>query len=231
MKQNQSAANLADERTNKDKLLDAAEQLFASKGFDATTTREITREAGVPLGLMSYYFGTKKELYTEIIKRRSEEHLTDIADSLKQAKARAAGRELTFRELVLAYWRPIIAKCVGRGAGWRSYVQLLVRAASAPAASEAYIVAFPETYLGITNALIDIIREMYPDAEPADVYWVHYIMNSTMNHMVMENDRVDFVSGGLCKAEDLETILEKVATLYEGGVGSLLGKRQQAMAR
>lgn len=52
---------------SKQKILNAAIKLFAHKSFEAVSTREICREAGVNLCLISYYFGGKQELYNAII--------------------------------------------------------------------------------------------------------------------------------------------------------------------
>ena len=70
-------------QSTKERIIDAAEMLFAQQGFEGTTTRAIALKAGVPLGLMSYYFGTKGDLYSEVIMRRSAEHAADIAASLQ----------------------------------------------------------------------------------------------------------------------------------------------------
>jgi TetR/AcrR family transcriptional regulator len=44
-------------------ILCAARSLFAEKGFDGTSTREIAARAGVNKRLVFYYFGSKEELY------------------------------------------------------------------------------------------------------------------------------------------------------------------------
>ena len=46
----------------KDKILNVAKKLFAQKGFEGTTTREIVNEAGVNISLISYYFGGKENV-------------------------------------------------------------------------------------------------------------------------------------------------------------------------
>jgi AcrR family transcriptional regulator len=48
------------------RILKAATNLFAERGFDATSTMAIAEEAGVPSGLIFYYFGTKEALLDEI---------------------------------------------------------------------------------------------------------------------------------------------------------------------
>jgi len=55
-----------DENT-KEKILKVAMQLFAQKGFDGVSVREICKQADVNLCLISYYFGGKQELYNAII--------------------------------------------------------------------------------------------------------------------------------------------------------------------
>ena len=47
-------------------ILDAAKKLFAAKGFDAATVRDICAEAGANIALVSRYFGSKSELYAEV---------------------------------------------------------------------------------------------------------------------------------------------------------------------
>jgi AcrR family transcriptional regulator len=47
----------------RERILDAALQTFAEKGFDGATTRQIAGRANVPLGLLRYYFGDKLKLW------------------------------------------------------------------------------------------------------------------------------------------------------------------------
>lgn len=52
---------------SKQKILMAATKLFAKKGFDSVSVREICKEANLKLCLISYYFGGKQDLYNAII--------------------------------------------------------------------------------------------------------------------------------------------------------------------
>jgi len=51
-------------------ILDGAERLFAQNGFDATPTSAIAEAAGVPKGLLFYYFPTKAELLRALVAER-----------------------------------------------------------------------------------------------------------------------------------------------------------------
>lgn len=55
------------------KILYAAEKLFAEKGFAATSTRDIAKNAGVNVSMISYYFRSKEKLFEEIFKVRMKE--------------------------------------------------------------------------------------------------------------------------------------------------------------
>ncbi len=57
------------ERGTKAAILDAAERLFALNGFEATSVRTITAEAGANLGAVNYHFGAKDGLILAVLKR------------------------------------------------------------------------------------------------------------------------------------------------------------------
>lgn len=52
---------------NKLKILIAAGELFADLGFDATSVRKIAKHAGVTLSAINYYFGSKEQLYIDVV--------------------------------------------------------------------------------------------------------------------------------------------------------------------
>lgn len=53
-------------------LMRAAEKLFAANGFDATSIRDIAQEAGLNLSLISYYFGSKEQLFASLMEERTQ---------------------------------------------------------------------------------------------------------------------------------------------------------------
>ena len=59
-------------RPGKERILDAAEQLFAQRGFYGVSLRDITQAAGVDVALVAYHFGGKRELFTAVFERRAE---------------------------------------------------------------------------------------------------------------------------------------------------------------
>jgi TetR/AcrR family transcriptional regulator len=54
-------------RRNRALILEAAEEVFAAKGFDGATTAEIAARAGLPKANLHYYFATKEAVYRAVI--------------------------------------------------------------------------------------------------------------------------------------------------------------------
>ena len=48
-------------------ILEVAETLFAEKGFDGTSIRDISKEAKINIAMVSYYFGSKERLLEALI--------------------------------------------------------------------------------------------------------------------------------------------------------------------
>jgi AcrR family transcriptional regulator len=60
-------------RRTRERILEAALGLFADRGFEATTMRDVAREAGASLGLAYRYFASKEEFALALYMRLAEE--------------------------------------------------------------------------------------------------------------------------------------------------------------
>lgn len=75
----------------RERILTAAEELFAETGFEATPTSKIAERAGVPKGLVHYYFKRKPDLLVALVERLPDERFDlsgvvvhgDVAASLR----------------------------------------------------------------------------------------------------------------------------------------------------
>lgn len=56
-------------KERKNEILDAAERLFGSKGFDHTSTNDILKEVGIARGTLYYHFSSKEEILDAMIER------------------------------------------------------------------------------------------------------------------------------------------------------------------
>ena len=84
----------------RDQILDAANALFAERGYDEVTIEDIARAAGVARGLVHHYFGGRKEVYVALLERL------------------AAGREEELRPPTGRSARARVADSVSRWLDW-----------------------------------------------------------------------------------------------------------------
>jgi TetR/AcrR family transcriptional regulator len=66
-------------------ILDAAEQLFAEHGYDATSLTQVGAAAGVSRGTPGYFFRSKAELYQAVLDRS----FAEVRDAVREGRARA----------------------------------------------------------------------------------------------------------------------------------------------
>ena len=55
----------------KEHILEAAEELFAQKGFEGTSVRELAKKAKINVAMISYYFGSKEKLFESLVEYRA----------------------------------------------------------------------------------------------------------------------------------------------------------------
>lgn len=79
------------EQTARLDILNAARSLFAKKGFEAISVREIAKESGQNISMISYYFGSKEGLYKEIISG----HMQMVGGEIRKLFQTNSGKELT----------------------------------------------------------------------------------------------------------------------------------------
>jgi len=59
-------------------ILDVADYLFFTKGYDATTINDITKKMGVAQGMLYYYFKSKEEILEKMLDRHADSLMTEI---------------------------------------------------------------------------------------------------------------------------------------------------------
>lgn len=92
-----------DADATREKLLNAALDSFSTRGFDASSTRQIEEEAGVKRGLINYHFGSKKELWEATAAQIMAVAAREVQDAL--ARADNVDPHARLRYFVRAYVR------------------------------------------------------------------------------------------------------------------------------
>lgn len=128
----EAARNPALPDGTRNKLLDAAGQVFADFGYHAATVREICARAGVNVALVNYHFGDKLELYTEVLRHSIGASGNGI---IQQALKNTAPPEEALRNLIHAMLQRV---CRADRPGW--HFRLMVHEFAQPTPAMAAVI-------------------------------------------------------------------------------------------
>jgi AcrR family transcriptional regulator len=109
-----------DANATRSALLDAAAELFAERGYDRTTVRDIAGRAGVNQALLFRYFGSKEALYLAVIARASRDKLAETPSSqlfaqiLRGMLDRQAGEGQSIQIMLRSTAQDVAAKAIGQ---------------------------------------------------------------------------------------------------------------------
>ncbi len=91
-----------------DEILDAANELFAERGYDEVSVEDIAHAAGVTRGLVHHYFGGRKEVYIALLERigaqREEQIPPPVGRSARARLADTVSRWLDWTEQNRTVW-------------------------------------------------------------------------------------------------------------------------------
>lgn len=110
--------------STKDRILHAAEELFAQQGFASTSLRQVTSRADVNIAAVNYHFGSKDNLVNEVFRRRMDDMSVERLKALRQA-AQAHPGEL--EPVLAAFVEPALAMAQDRQGGG-AFIRVIARA-------------------------------------------------------------------------------------------------------
>ncbi len=215
-------------RPTKDKLMDAAERLFARRGFHGTSLRDITGAAGVDLALVNYHFGSKKQLLATVIERRGQVLNDERLERLAAARRQAAPGQPSIEAIVGAFLDPILDRLAHAGPGWHHYFSLLAWVNNSPEWGRALM---GKTFNPAVREFIDAMMESLPDAPPEDIYWGYNFLTGALTLSLAETGRLDVLSNGLCRSDDVASLRARLGPYVSAGIRELAQRGQQARVR
>ncbi len=169
-------------RTNletQQRLLEAAGEIFATRGFRAATVREICQRAGANIAAVNYHFGDKEGLYFAVLKSCSEAALKKYPPTLG-LKPTATGEER-----LLAFVRSLLLRIFDEGRpSWHS--KLIAHEMAEP--TKALAALIDKVYAPALKQLEMIVRDLA--SRPASVAVVRQCLFSILGQcLYFQNSR------------------------------------------
>ncbi len=198
----------------RERILDAAERLFARAGFDGSSMRQITQAAGVNVAAVNYHFGTKEELYAQVFVRRIvpiNARRTELLDAA-ELRARTEGRELSLHEVFASFVRPVFEMAERAP----SFLPLLARNVGAP---PPFMRAVIETqFRALVTRYSEVLRRTSPHLPARTLFWrMHFVIGATL-HCASHHFTIEQLSSGLCRTGDQEAMVQHLIDFAVAGM-------------
>jgi AcrR family transcriptional regulator len=158
------------------RILDAAQALFVAHGFEATSMRMITGDAGVNLAAVNYHFGSKDVLVREVLKRHLQPLNAQRMQALDAAEAAAGNQPVKPHRIVDAFFSSSLDLASGSAAG-REFMQLLGRTFTEPSPTVREYLA--EEYAPVIGRFRDAFCRALPTVPVEDILWrLHFMLGA-----------------------------------------------------
>ncbi len=194
----------------KAKILNAAEAVFAERGFEGASIRDIASKAGVQVGLVHHHGGGKEELFYKAVARRADELAQVRLDALNTLKAQG---EVTLRGVLDCFIRPYVTLAEAGGPGWMAYGRLVAHVS----VDSRWRSIAAECFDPTARLFIAEIAALYPCANPAQLATGHVYSVSAMLAHLNSAWRV----GALSQEGDL-TGLDRLVDFCAAGIESMI---------
>lgn len=158
----------------KRRLLDAAEVLFAERGFEAVSVRDITNLAEANVAALNYHFGTREEMIDLLI----HHYLNPIQEErllrLEMVERKWAGKIPPLEEICDAYLRPLQCSVKKTSLSEAMLHKLLGRMFALPC--ETMPPAAQQLMLNAESRLIRVLAKSLPTVTSEELAWkVHFL--------------------------------------------------------
>ena len=163
------------------RILDAAEIIFAKKGYESASIRRITSLAGVDLGSVRYHFGSKDRLFGAVMERRLRPLCEERARRLDALEAEWGDEPVPVERLIESFVRPAVDLICDREHG-RCWMNLIGRVRVEPGS---YLDSVQVMYAEILKRYLALFARAIPDlCEEEQAYRFYFLFGVEVNTLV-----------------------------------------------
>jgi AcrR family transcriptional regulator len=179
-----------------ERILDAAERLFANHGFEGTSIRDIVDAAQVNLAAVHYHFRSKEALLEAVLTRRISIVNDARLRQLEAAERAVAPGSPSVEDVLRAFIVPVI-EFAQRDESGATFVQLMSRMFTEPRFSLTNFLGrkFGETIGRFSSALVRAL----PETPREVVLWRAFFTIGAMHHLLCSSNKIDLLDKRLRK--------------------------------
>lgn len=201
-------------KTTSERILEAAEGLFAAQGIRGTSLKEITELAEVNIAAVNYHFRSKDALVRAVYERCFHPLNEERLRLLDEAEAAAGGQAPALEQVLNALFEPMMR-------AWRTnrnFILLVGRLQSEP---DTQLAAFVQSlYGGLIQRFLNAARRAAPDVPEAELFfWIHFLFGGVVYTLINSQDMEQMHPGqNLVETSDL--FLQELISFGAAGLRS-----------
>lgn len=201
----------------KERILEVAGHLFAEKGFDATSMRDITDAAGVNLASVNYHFGSKEGLISAVFGRLLVSVNKARLAMLDEIECVAEEGRPRLEAVLEAFVRPAVEQALDAARDNDSFIRLMGRCLTEPPAYfEKYVYPHFEKFILRFNAAL---RMAVPELTEEDAFWRGVLLAGSL-HFALHAWCTNSLPLKPKRLPDAEELIRKVVTFAAAGIQS-----------
>ncbi|WP_394688746.1 TetR family transcriptional regulator [Hoeflea sp.] len=200
-------------------ILDAAERLFAERGYDGASVRDIASAAGAQIASISFHHVGKETLFERVVERRASELSQLRLDALSALKTK--DEPLTLDALLSAFLCPYLEKAGAGDPQWLAYARLVAMVSADTRWHRISERCFDPT----ANVFIAEIARLFPQADRSAIAASFIFSVSAMLSLSTSTWRMQALSAPHGDQPTMDRLAEQLVRFCEAGMRVSLGMR------
>lgn len=183
-----------------DRILDAAEALFAQKGYEGAAFRDITKKAGVNLAAAHYHIGSKEALFALVLARRLRPLNEVRLARLEEAERQAGGHPVPLAVIFEIMVRPVFELPAGSTGEGAFFLPNIGRSLTDPLPFMHALLA--KEFHPVMARFGQAVRRHVPAQTPEDFLWRLNFVVGALHHTFATQHRMQELTRGICRNHD-----------------------------
>lgn len=204
------------ESGSKRKLLDAAEQLFAEKGFEAVSVRDITQLAKSNVAAVNYHFGSRENLLTLVMTRYMTPVNEERIARLDALERKWSGKSVPLEEIIDALVRPFVGQVRKSELSERLFFKLMGRTFAQQ--GDGLPQQIEEQLKNVVQRFTRAFGKSLPAVAADDLAWRIHFMIGGMIHMLTHQDILQRLTGGASGTPTMEVVVSRFIRFAAAGL-------------
>lgn len=201
--------------STKQRLIEAAEVLFADEGFEKVSVRDITQRANANVAAVNYHFGSREGLVEVVTSRYMNPVNEERIARLDALERRSGGKPLALEEIIEAFIRPFTTQVRRSELSEKLFFKLMGRMfgdqCKLPPAVES-------GFQAVAQRFSKAFAKALPGVATEEIWWRAHLMAGAMIHTMAHGETLQRLSGGASGSPTLEQTVSRLIRFAAAGM-------------